>query len=174
MSCKGPARRQNGPRSGAHLGTSAATARSAKAGYCSRSPSIADEHNAVLPAVYAYRLNAKLGGLLSYGFDTHNNFRRAAMYVDRILKGEKAGDLPVQAQDKFELAINLRTAKVLGLYRAAVAARHRRRGDRMRPQFCCGARVRRVAPFCRANRAEQCRLLAVDRPTYARCEIFAF
>jgi putative ABC transport system substrate-binding protein len=68
-----------------------------------------------LPAVYAYRLNAKLGGLLSYGFDTHNNFRRAAIYIDRILKGEKAGDLPVQAQDKFELAINLKTAKTLGL-----------------------------------------------------------
>ena len=54
-------------------------------------------------------------GLLSYGFDTHNNFRRAAMYVDRILKGEKAGELPVQAQDKFELAINLKTARALGL-----------------------------------------------------------
>jgi putative ABC transport system substrate-binding protein len=66
-----------------------------------------------LPAVYAYRLNAEIG--LSYGFDTHNNFRRAAMYVDRILKGEKAGDLPVQAQDKFELVINLKTAKALGL-----------------------------------------------------------
>jgi ABC-type uncharacterized transport system substrate-binding protein len=68
-----------------------------------------------LPAAYAYRLNVEIGGLLSYGFDTHNNFRRAAMYVDRILKGEKAGDLPVQAQDKFELVINLKTAKALGL-----------------------------------------------------------
>jgi putative ABC transport system substrate-binding protein len=68
-----------------------------------------------LPAVYAYRLNAKIGGLLSYGFDTHNNFRRAATYVDRILKGEKAGDLPVQAQDTFELVVNLKTAKALGL-----------------------------------------------------------
>jgi ABC-type uncharacterized transport system substrate-binding protein len=68
-----------------------------------------------LPAVYAYRLNAEIGGLLSYGFDTHNNFRRAASYVDRILKGEKAGELPVQAQDKFELVINLKTAKALGI-----------------------------------------------------------
>ena len=68
-----------------------------------------------LPAVYAYRLNVEIGGLLSYGFDTHNNFRRAAMYVDRILKGEKAGDLPVQAQDKFELAINLKTATHIGV-----------------------------------------------------------
>jgi putative ABC transport system substrate-binding protein len=75
--------------------------------------SLAAQHR--LPAVYAYRLNAKIGGLLSYGFDTHNNFRRAAMYVDRILKGEKAGELPVQAQDKFELAINIKTAKALGL-----------------------------------------------------------
>ena len=75
--------------------------------------SLAAHHR--LPAIYAYRLNAKIGGLLSYGFDTHNNFRRAAMYVDRILKGEKAGELPVQAQDKFELAINLKTARALGL-----------------------------------------------------------
>ena len=75
--------------------------------------SLAAHHR--LPAVYAYRLNARIGGLLSYGFDTHNNFRRAAMYVDRILKGEKASELPVQAQDKFELAINLKTAKALGL-----------------------------------------------------------
>jgi putative ABC transport system substrate-binding protein len=68
-----------------------------------------------IPAVYAYRQNAQIGGLLSYGFDTHNNFRLAATYIDRILKGEKAGELPVQAQDKFELVINLGTAKALGL-----------------------------------------------------------
>ena len=81
--------------------------------YRAKVVSLAAHHR--LPAVYAYRLNAKIGGLLSYGFDTHNNFRRAATYVDRILKGEKAGELPVQAQDKFELAINLQTAKALGL-----------------------------------------------------------
>jgi putative tryptophan/tyrosine transport system substrate-binding protein len=68
-----------------------------------------------LPAVYPYRFFAKLGGLLSYGPDQRDNFRRAATYVDRILKGEKPADLPVQAPTKFELVINLKTAKALGL-----------------------------------------------------------
>jgi putative tryptophan/tyrosine transport system substrate-binding protein len=68
-----------------------------------------------LPAVYAYRFFAEHGGLLSYGADLKDNFRRAAEYVDRVLKGEKPADLPVQAPTKFELAINLKTAKVLGL-----------------------------------------------------------
>jgi putative ABC transport system substrate-binding protein len=68
-----------------------------------------------LPAVYAYRFFAVLGGLLSYGPDLTDNFRRAAIYVDRILKGEKPADLPVQAPAKYELVINLKTAKSLGL-----------------------------------------------------------
>jgi putative tryptophan/tyrosine transport system substrate-binding protein len=68
-----------------------------------------------LPAVYPYRFFAELGGLLSYGPDQADNFRRAATYVDRILKGEKPADLPVQAPTKFELVINLKTAKALGL-----------------------------------------------------------
>jgi putative ABC transport system substrate-binding protein len=68
-----------------------------------------------LPAVYPYRFFAELGGLLSYGPDQIDNFRRAATYVDRILKGEKPADLPVQAPTKFELVINLKTAKALGL-----------------------------------------------------------
>ncbi len=68
-----------------------------------------------LPTVYPWRSFAEIGGLLSYGVDLVDNFRRAATYADRILKGEKPGDLPVQAPVKFELVINLKTAKTLGL-----------------------------------------------------------
>jgi putative ABC transport system substrate-binding protein len=68
-----------------------------------------------LPAVYPYRYFATGGGLMSYGPNTVDPFRRAAGYVDRILKGEKPADLPVQAPIKYELVINLKTAKALGL-----------------------------------------------------------
>jgi putative ABC transport system substrate-binding protein len=68
-----------------------------------------------LPAVYPFRFFAELGGLASYGIDLTDNFRRAASYVDRILKGEMPTDLPVQAPVKFELTLNLKTAKDLGL-----------------------------------------------------------
>jgi putative tryptophan/tyrosine transport system substrate-binding protein len=75
--------------------------------------SLADRYR--LPAIYAYRFFTALGGLLSYGIDLTDNFRRAASYVDRILKGEKPADLPVQAPTKYVLTINTKTAKSLGL-----------------------------------------------------------
>src|SRR5262249_15830696 len=68
-----------------------------------------------LPAIYPWRYFPESGGLSSYGIDTIDMFRRAASYVDRILKGEKPADLPVQAPTKYELGINLKTTKALGL-----------------------------------------------------------
>jgi putative ABC transport system substrate-binding protein len=68
-----------------------------------------------LPAIYPFRFFAEVGGLLSYGVDRTDNFRRAAKYVDRILKGEKPAEIPVQAPINFELVVNLKTAKALDL-----------------------------------------------------------
>jgi len=75
--------------------------------------SLAARHH--LPAVYPFQSFATDGGLMSYGFDSRDLFRRGASYVNRILKGEKPADLPVQAPTKYELIINLKTARALGL-----------------------------------------------------------
>jgi ABC-type uncharacterized transport system substrate-binding protein len=69
-----------------------------------------------LPAIYPYRHGVEEGGLISYATNYHNLFRRAADYIDRILKGTPAGDLPVQLPTAFELLINFKAAKALGLY----------------------------------------------------------
>jgi putative tryptophan/tyrosine transport system substrate-binding protein len=69
----------------------------------------------MLPAVYPFRFYSTSGGLLSYGNDSNDSFRRAATYADRILRGEKPSELPVRAPVKFQLVVNLKTAKALGL-----------------------------------------------------------
>ena len=102
----------------------AAQAREPKSGLIAMPDSFMDTYRAEvtalaaryrLPAVYPFRLFVEVGGLLSYGVDRTDNFRRAAAYVDRILTGAKPSELPVQAPLKFELVITLRTAKAIGL-----------------------------------------------------------
>ena len=80
-----------------------------------RAPIIAAAARNNVPAVYNLPAFARDGGLLSYGVDLVDNFRRTATYVDRILRGAKPGDLPVRFPTKFEMVVNLKTAQALGL-----------------------------------------------------------
>ena len=84
-----------------------------------------------MPVIFAFREDVAAGGLISYGTDFPAQYRQAARFVDRILDGTKPSDLPIEQPTRFELVINLKTAKALGLDRAAILARPRRRGDRI-------------------------------------------
>jgi putative ABC transport system substrate-binding protein len=83
--------------------------------YAHRAPLMSAAARNNVPAVYWQSPFAREGGLLSYGVDRVDNFRRAATYVNRILRGAKPGDLPVQLPTKYEMVVNLKTAKALGL-----------------------------------------------------------
>jgi len=91
--------------------------------------------SARLPAVYGFREHVDAGGLISYGVNLADNFRRAATYVVKILEGAKPGDLAVEFPNKLELIINLKTSKALGGRPFAGTARADRRGDRIEMPF---------------------------------------
>lgn len=101
----------------------------------------------LLPSISADPEFPKDGGLMYYGarINTLEQFRQAAVYVDRILRGAKPGDLPVQQPDKYTLTINLKTAKALDINIPQNASRHRRRGDRINPSHCGNRRPQSVA-----------------------------
>jgi putative tryptophan/tyrosine transport system substrate-binding protein len=81
--------------------------------YRERLAELALQHR--LPGIFLLKENAEVGGLMSYGADPHDLMRRAAIYIDKILRGAKPADLPVEQASKYELVINLKTAKALGL-----------------------------------------------------------
>ena len=102
----------------------AAQAREPNSGLIGMPDAFLDDHRADftslapryrVPAIYPFRQYAEVGGLASYGNDQQDNFRRAAVYADRVLRGAKPSELPVEAPVKFELVVNLKTAKALGL-----------------------------------------------------------
>ena len=118
-----------------------------------------------VPAVYPFRYFATSGGLMSYGTDVAEVFRRAAAYVDHILRGTSPGDLPVQAPTKYDLVINLKTARALGLTVPPTAARHRRRGDRM----IGGASSSRCSAARRRGRSRRARSSVTVRSASGYC-----
>src|SRR5262249_50809213 len=111
-----------------------------------------------LPAIYPFRFFATEGGLMSYGVDQIDQWRGAATYVDRVLRGEKPGDLPVQAPTKFELVVNLKTAKAIGLHippAFPLRADEVIEGDAARSSRCSAARRRGRSRRARSKASER-------------------
>jgi hypothetical protein len=115
-----------------------------------------------LPAIYPYRLYAADGGLMSYGHDINEPWQRAPAYVDKILKGTSPADLPIQQPTKFELIINLKTAKALGL---TIPTQLLDRADELIEWLAFFARCMSLllAQSGHRDRAEPCPLLGVKR-----------
>ena len=122
-----------------------------------------------VPAIYVDRQFAEVGGLMSYGASLGDAWRQVGVYTARILKGAKPADLPVVQSAKFELVINAPTARMLGLYCAADAARHRRRGDRVRRRefitLLGGAVARQPEQRGRFNKSKKAMECAGDEPS---------
>ena len=130
-----------------------------------------------LPAVYPYRYFVAGGGLISYGPDLNSLYRQAAGYVDRILKGEKPGDLPVQAPTRYELVINLQDCEDARAQRTTDAARPRRRGHRMRRRefiTLLGGAAAAWPLAARAQRAQKMPMVGFLHPGVTRGRVGRF
>jgi putative tryptophan/tyrosine transport system substrate-binding protein len=126
-----------------------------------------------LPAIYSYRFNVKSGGLVSYGYEGLEQFQQAATYVDRILRGAKPDALPLQLPSKYQLVVNLKAAKAIGLFNSTRFYFARRRGDRIAVALLrCMSLL--LAQSGHPTGARQCPLLGAKRTSMSGNPMSAF